>query len=130
MIKADVTTLAMLTATAMLHQGFSFEMATLFFWLSCLNKLKLRNQSSRNVLTLSLTAEVLGFGAEASTLILSSFCSNGAVSDSDNYSFHLLNMRLKTEYIPFTPHAIRETVHTKNENESQYARYFPRNDNT
>ena len=97
-----------------------------FFWLSYFNQSKSRNQSSQNLLTLSLTAdvaaaEVLGFGAEASSLTSSSSFSNGAVSVSDDCRFHLLDTLLKTEYIPFTQQGIKETAHAKNENVSYYA---------
>ena len=69
-----------------------------------------------------MAAEVLSFGTEASSLTLSSSCSNGAVSDSDDCRFRLLDAPLKIEYISFTQQAIRETVHVKNENELHYAR--------
>ena len=51
-----------------------------------------RNQSSRRILAVSFTvddtaAEVLGFGAESSSLALSSLCSGVAVSDSTTAAF-------------------------------------------
>ena len=73
-------------ATGVLRQGFSFEIATpsrnicihIAYQLLLAIITSQSNQSSQNVLLFSLTS--------------SSFCSNGAVSDSDDCRFRLLHM--------------------------------------